>query len=60
MWWYIRPFIIIAIIIGLAFFLTHSCVERTGEPYYRSHYIGGVLIDGYWHVPRSVGIRGGK
>jgi len=60
MWMYLRPIIVIAFIIGLAFLFTHSCVERTGEPYYHSHYPGGVFIGGFWHAPRAVGIRGGK
>ena len=60
MWAYLRPVLIIVVILGGAFLLTRSCVDSTGPGYYSHHYPGGVFIGGYYHVPRGTLIRRGK
>jgi len=61
-WHFIRPLIVVAVILGLAFLLSRSCVDGTGTAYYHNHYPGFIYLGhgrGYYY-PRARGVRGGK
>ncbi len=61
MWDYLKPLIIIGVVLGFAFMMTHSCgVYQTHGGYYSHHY-GGGYVGGVWIYSRSgMRARGGK
>ncbi|GMT50304.1 MAG: hypothetical protein IEMM0008_1843 [bacterium] len=61
MWDYFKPLLIIGVVLGFAFMMTHSGVENTHGGYYRDNYYGGGYVGGVWIYSRGgMRARGGK